>query len=136
MAMEAFMVVGRVAVVLALTLGWPIIWLMLLNLRDRRQDRVLQTVLGEVSSRELMGQVAVRVRSGLISRRSVVMVHILAYSPNEIWEIMTRLSRRLSPEVRLELTGTVGRDFLTTFTVKPVSGRPLPRPRQASLAAS
>lgn len=136
MAMEGLMVVGRVAVVLALTVGIPVIWLMLLNLRDRRQDRILKAALGEVSSRELMGRVAVRVRSGVLSGRSVVMIHILAYSPNEIWEIMTRLSRRLSSDVRLELTGTVGRDFLTTFTVKPVSGRPLPRAREASLAAS
>lgn len=134
--MEAFMVVGRVAVVLALTLGWPIIWLMLLNLRDRRQDRVLQTVLGEVNSRELMGQVAVRVRSGLVSRRSVVMVHILAYSPNEIWEIMTRLSRRLSPEVRLELTGTVGREPVTPFTVRMERSRLASHLPAPSLAAT
>lgn len=87
--MEGLMLVGQVAVVLAFAAGIPLVCLMLLNLRDSRQERILQTVLDEVSSRELMGRVAVRVRSGVLWRRSVVTIHILAGAPDEIWEIMT-----------------------------------------------
>lgn len=124
--MEGLMLVGRVAVVLAFAAGIPLVGLMLLNLRDRRRERILQTVLDELSSRELMGRVAVRVRSGVLWRRSVVMIHILAGAPDEIWKIMTRLSRGL-PEVQFRLTGTVGWDPLTPITLRLDSGGPVSR---------
>lgn len=134
--MEGLMVVGRLTVFLALTLGTPLVWLALLNLRDRRQASVLHAVLREISSRELLGRVAVRVRCGVLSRRCVATVSILACSRNEIWEIMARLSGRLSPQVRLEVTGPVDRQFLATFTVKTTSGPPLLRRVQPFLATN
>ena len=124
--MEGLMLVGRVAVVLAFAAGIPLVGLMLLNRRDRRREKILQTVLDELSSRELMGRVAVRVRSGVLWRRSVVMIHILAGAPDEIWEIMTRLSRQL-PEVQFRLTGTVGWDPVTPFTMSLDGRKPFPR---------
>lgn len=102
--------------VLALTLGTPLVWALLLNLRDRRQARLLHAVLDQVSSPDLRGRVAVRVRSSVLWPRSRVEVSV-----QELWELMTRLSERLSPRVRLELTGPADRILLATFTVE---GRP------------
>ncbi len=107
--------------VLALTLGTPLVWALLLNLRDRRQARLLHAVLDQVSSPDLRGRVAVRVRSGVLWPRSRVEVSVLSWSVQELWDLMTRLSERLSPRVRLELTGPADRILLATFTVE---GRP------------
>lgn len=134
--MEGLMLVGRVAMVLALTLGVPLVWLMLLNLRDRRQATLLNAVVDEVSSRELRGRVGVQIRSRVLSRRSVVTVNVFACSRNEIWELMTRLAQRLSPEVQLEVTGPVDRCFLATLTVKTTGRQPLARPSGPILATS
>lgn len=134
--MEGLMVVGRLIAVLALTVGPPLGWAILLNLRDRRQARLLDAVVAQVSSRDLRGRVAVRVRCGLLSPSSVVSVYVLTESPNEIWEIMTRLSGRLSPQIRLEVTGPVDRYFLATFIVEMRRRQPLPRPAQPTLATS
>lgn len=126
--MEGPMMVGRVVIVVALTLGAPLVWLMLLNLRDRRQAALLSAVLDQISSRELRGRIGVQVRSGVLSGRSVVTVNLLAPSRNEIWEIMTRFARHLSPEVRLAVTGPVDRHFLATLTVRMTGRQPLFRP--------
>ena len=119
---------------LALIIGPVLLWLILLNRRDRRQDRLLGTVLDQIRSRELRGRVAVRVRSGVLWPRSVATVHVLTHSPNEVWDLMTRLAQCLSPHVRLEVTGHVDRFFLATFGIQKISGQPLPRPSQPRLA--
>ena len=120
--MEAF---GAVLVVM-LVLGGPLIWAMALNLRDRREARLLNTVLAELDGRDLRGRVAVKVRSGFLWAPSVVKVHLLCASRQEIWEILGRLSERLSRRVRLEVTGPVERPLAATFTFVPaLSGRML-----------
>ncbi len=119
---------------LALIIGPVLLWLILLNRRDRRQDRLLGSVLAQLSSPELRGRVAVRVRSGVLSPRSVVTLHVLAYSRSEIWEIMTRLSQCLSPHVKLEVTRPQDRQFLATFTVDTTRRQPRPCPPQPRLA--
>lgn len=136
MTAEELIAIGRAVFGLAIILG-PLVGLLeLLNLRDRRQARVLHTVLHEVSSGDLRGRVAVQARCGLLSPRSEVTVDVLACSRNEIWEIMTRLSRRLSPHVRLEVTGPGDPYLLATFTFE-TTGRPrLPQPSQPSLATN
>ncbi len=118
--MEAF---GTVLVVM-LVLGGPLIWAMALNLRDRREARMLGAVLAELSGPDLRGRVAIRVRAGLLGTSSVVKVHLLCASRQEIWEILGRLSGRLSRRVRLEVTGPVERPLAATFTFVPAfSGR-------------
>jgi hypothetical protein len=122
----------RFAIVVAFAVGTPVIWLILLNRRDRRQLALAHGVLDRVNSRDLRGRVAVQARSGLLWGRSVVTVDVLASSRNEVWEIMTRLSRHLSPRVRLEVTGEIDQDLIATLVVEPM--RRLPRPAAPSLA--
>ena len=120
--MEAF---GAVLVVM-LVLGGPLIWAMALNLRDRREARLLSTVLAELSGPDLRGRVAIGVRAGLLGVPSVVKIYLLGASRQEIWEILGRLSERLSRRVRLEVTGPVERPLAATFTFVPaLSGRML-----------
>ena len=120
--MEAF---GAVLVVM-LVLGGPLIWAMALNLRDRREARLLSTVLAELSGPDLRGRVAIGVRAGPLGAPSVVKIHLLCASRQEIWEILGRLSERLSRRVRLEVTGPVERPLAATFTFVPaLSGRML-----------
>lgn len=113
--METFMTV----LVAAFALGGPIAWLAILNLRDRRQTRLLNTVLGELSGRDLRGRVAVETRVGILWAPSVVKIHLLCASRQEIWEILGRLSERLSRRVRLEVTGPVELPLAATFTFVP-----------------
>ena len=134
--MEHIAEVGRVGVVLVLTLGGPLGALLLLNLRDRRQARLLRAVLEQVSSRELRGQLAVQVRSRIFSPRSRVSVHVLACSPDDVWEVMKRLSERLSPHVRLQVAGPGDRCFLATFTLQTTKAQRHPRYPAPSLAAT
>ena len=120
--METF---GAVLIAM-LVLGGPFMWAMALNLRDRREARLLNTVLAELDGRDLRGRVAVKVRSGFLWAPSVVKVHLLCASRQEIWEILGRLSERLSRRVRLEVTGPVERPLAATFTFVPaLSGRML-----------
>lgn len=106
-----------------LVLGGPFIWAVALNRRDRLEARLLSTVLAELGGRDLRGRVAIKVRAGLLWAPSVVKVHVLCASRQEIWEILGRLSERLSRRVRLEVTGPVERPLAATFTfVAAVSG--------------
>ncbi|MBI3028425.1 MAG: hypothetical protein HYY64_02815 [Candidatus Rokubacteria bacterium] len=113
--METF---GAVLIAM-LVLGGPLIWAMTLNLRDRREARLLGTVLAELDGRDFRGRVAVKVRAGLLWAPSVVKIHLLCASRQEIWEILGRLSERLSRRVRLEVTGPVGQPLAATFTFVP-----------------
>lgn len=125
--MEQLVELGRVILIVGFTLGAPLGVLLLLNLRDRRQARVLRTVLEQLSSRELRGQLAVQVRSGIFSPRTRVAVDVLACSPDDVWEVMKRLSARLSPRVRIEVAGPGDRCFLATFTLQTTSAERHPR---------
>lgn len=113
--MEAF---GAVLVVM-LFLGGPVIWALTLNLRDRREARLLGAVLAELDGPDLRGRVAVKVRAGLLGAPSAVKIYLLGASRQEIWEILGRLSERLSRRVRLEVTGPVERPLAATFTFAP-----------------
>ena len=113
--MEAF---GAVLVAM-LVLGGPLIWAMALNLRDRREARLLSTVVAELSGPDLRGRIAIRARVGLLGTSSVVKVHLLSASRQEIWVILGRLSERLSRRVRLEVTGPVEHPLGATFTFVP-----------------
>ncbi len=125
---------GLVAFVgLGFAFGTPLsLWMALLNRRDRRKEGLLTAVFRELSSRDLRGRIAVRVRSSVLSPRSVVAVDILEASRSEIWEILTRLAQRLSPRVRIEVTGRVAPDFVATATVETTRGQARPCPSPAT----
>ena len=113
--METF---GAVLIAM-LVLGGPLIAALALNLRDRRQARLLSTVLAELGGPDLRGRVAIKVRAGLLWAPSLVKIHLLCASRQEIWEILGRLSEHLSGRVRLEVTGPVERPLAATFTFVP-----------------
>ncbi len=125
--MQELIEIGGALAVVALTMGPVVLWAALLNLRDRRQARLRSSVLALISSRDLLGRLALRVQSGLLRRKSVVTVHILGGSESELWEILTRLAQRLSPRLRLELTGQMDGLIPATLTVQ-TTARPFPRP--------
>lgn len=106
-------------IITLLALGGLVAWAMFLNLRDRRRVRLLNMVAAELSTRDLRGRVAIQVRVGLLWAPSVVKIHLLCASPQEIWEVLGRLSERLSRRVRLEVTGPVERPLAATFTLEP-----------------
>ena len=133
--MQELIELSGALVVLALTMGPVLLWAALLNLRDRRQAVLRSAVLAEIGSRDLLGRVALRVQSGVLRRKSVVTVHILGGSERELWEILTRLARRLSPRIRLELTGQMDGFIPATLTVQ-TTARPFPRPSRPTLATS
>ncbi|MBI4561295.1 MAG: hypothetical protein HY724_04555 [Candidatus Rokubacteria bacterium] len=134
--MDGLVALGNFVMVVALTLGPVGAWLALLNRRDRRQARLLGAVLDQVGSRDLRGRVAVRVRCGMLSRRSAAAVHISGASRDEIWEVIGRLARHLPSSVRLEVTGWVDGGALPPVTVGTTTRAPLPRPPKATFATS
>lgn len=109
---------GWLAIGIAVALGPVLLSALLLNLRDRRKARLLAAVLDLTSSPDLRGRLAIRVHSGILWPRSVVALHILLPSRNEIWDVVTRLSRCLPPRVRVEIDGLVDRQVPATLTVK------------------
>jgi len=122
--------------VMALTMGPVLLWAALLNLRDRRQARLRSSVLALISSRDLLGRISLKVRSGVLGRKSVVTVHVLGGSERELWELLTRLARRLSPRIRLELSGQMDGLIPATLTVKTRTVPPFPRPLRPTLDLS
>lgn len=124
--------VGALVVGIALTAGPVVVWAILLNLRDRRQARLLGAVLAQVASPELRGRVAIRVRSGVLSPSSVITLDMSACSHEEIWDTIVRLSQSFPPPVRLVVDGMTNRQLSVTLTVTP--GKLLSRPPRPSAA--
>ena len=133
MTMQELIELSGALAVMALTMSPVLLWAALLNLRDRRQARLSSAVLALISSRDLLGRIALRVQSGVLRRKSVVTVHLLGGSERELWEILTRLARHLSPRIRLELTGQIDGLIPATLTVQ-TTARPFPPPSRPTLA--
>ncbi|MCI0372096.1 MAG: hypothetical protein L0214_12170 [candidate division NC10 bacterium] len=130
----AAMQLAGLGIFLALTFGPLVALLVLLNVRDRRQSLLLAAVLRQVAFPDYRGRVAAEVRCAMFSRRSVVRFYMLAWSRDEIWDAIARLSRVLSPHVRLVVEGRLDREFPARFTVE-TTGRHQPcRPCRSSVA--
>ena len=121
--------------VVMLTVGTLLGWLALLNRRDRQKNGLLNAVFRQLSSPELRGRIAVQVRSGVLSPRSLVAVDVLAASENEMWKIMARLAERLPYPVRIEVTGQVDPHFVTTMAVETTRGQARLLPSQPCAAS-
>lgn len=133
--MHALMQLGGLVAMIGLTYAPVVVLLALLNLRDRRQSRVLGTVLKELPRREFGGRVAVHARCALLSRRSVLTLDMRACAREEIWPALARLSRSLPASVRLVVDGTLDPQLPGTFTVEATSPLPLRQPSRPSVAA-
>lgn len=130
--MQALMQLGGLVLMVAMTYAPVVVLLGLLNLRDRRQSRLLGNVMKELPAREFGGRLAVQVRSALLSRRGVVTLDMRACSRDEIWEAVARLCRSLPPAVRLLVDGTVDPQCPAPVTLAIRSRRPLACPSQPS----
>ncbi len=96
----------------------------LLNRRDRLEAALFHAACSAFSGEAIRSDVAIRVRCGLFTPRSVVIVDMRACSPAECWEAMTQLRRLLPPSARLRLEGTMGRSLRTRLTVDRLDGTP------------
>ncbi len=121
---------GGLIVVALFTMGPVLAIMLLLNLRDRRQAALLERTW-QLTPKDLSDQIAIQVRCGLISRRSVVIVNMHSCSRNEIWEALARWSASLPPQVRLLVNGKVDHGLSASFTLETTCRPPLrcsPRP--------
>jgi hypothetical protein len=126
----------RVVVSVVVIFGPMVVWLILLNLRDRRISQLRLTVSEPLAAAELRGRIAVQVRSTLFSHNSTVIIDALASSHHEVWDIFTRVASRLPPCVRFLVHGAVGHQFAGQLTLETVTRR-LPTDRgRASLVTS
>jgi hypothetical protein len=101
----------------AMTLG-PILGLMLLlNARDRRQDRLLGLML-DLTPRDLQDRISIEIRSSAFSRRSVAAVDMCPCSREEMWRAIGRWSANLPPAVRLQVNGRVDQGVPARLTVE------------------
>lgn len=127
--MEGLMRFGGLVLMVGMTYA-PVIGLLeLLNFRDRRESRLLGSVMKELAARHFSGRIAVHVHCALLSRRSVVKLDMRACSHDEIWLTVARLSRTLPPTVRLRVDGVVDPQCRAPVTLA-VPGRRLARPSQ------
>lgn len=124
--------VTRVFIGLALTFGPLMGLLVLLNHRDRREHVLRDVVLDVVPLHKLRGLIAIQVHCPLLSPRCVVTIDMLSCSRAQIWEIFAQLAQSLPSHVRLIVSGSMDRQFTSTFTLETTSRNPLYCPRQAS----
>lgn len=115
---------GRLLMALATTIGPVAVLLMLRNGRDRRELELLGDVMSALNSKDLRERIAVGVRCALLLRRGVVTVDMRACTGEEIWDAVWRVSSRLPPSVRLEVDGTVDPQLAATLTVQPARKLP------------
>ena len=98
---------AHLIVVLVVVVGPLVAWLLLLNRRDRREDRVHTALSPVLHAPDLDERLAVQVRCGVLSARCVARVYFSALSGGELWAFGTRLARIVPRHVRLVLDGTI-----------------------------
>src|SRR5687767_5605711 len=118
----------------ALIFGPPVAWLILLNLGDRRMTRLSSLVHRPLALPSLRGRFAVRIRCPLLSRRSLVVVEVLAGTPHEIWDIFTCLAHALPPRVTLRVNDVGDCRRTRPLTLQTVTRRWPPRRPYSTLA--
>jgi hypothetical protein len=129
------MEVTRIVLGSAITFGPVVVLLSLLNRRDRRTSQWRDVVLSQLPWHELRGLVGIQVHAGVLTRRSVVRLDMLACTCGQIWDAVLRLSRVLPPHVRLAVNGTVDRRLTTTFTLETRGRRALDHRSEPSVVA-
>jgi hypothetical protein len=127
------MVVLRFVVSVAVIFGPVLVWLILLNLRDRRISQLRLTVSEPLAAADLRGRIAVQVRSAVFSRSNTVIVDALAGTHDEVWDIFIRVASRLPPCVRFLVHGAVGHQFAGQLTLETATRRLPARRARASL---
>jgi hypothetical protein len=119
---------------IALIFGLPVVWLILLNLCDRRITRLSNLVHRALALPSLRGRFTVRIRYPLSSWRSLVVVEVLAGTPHEIWDIFTCLAHVLPPRVTLRVHNVGDRQLIRPLALQTVTRRRLPHHAYSTLA--
>lgn len=115
---------GALVLWLGLALSPVLVPVLLLNRRDRKESALLGALSDQLSAPDLRGRIAVRVRGALLGRAGVVALDMRDCSRDEVWEVMTRLSRSLPSHARLVVDGLVDRQVPATFALE-AADRPL-----------
>jgi hypothetical protein len=89
--------------VVSLSAGPTTLWLVLLNARDRRRDRVAILVRRTCETPSLRGRVAMTIRAPLLSRRIAVVLDMSECCVNEVWSAACRLADVLPYDVALAI---------------------------------
>ena len=108
---------GELVLWLGLALSPAFVPILLLNLRDRRESVLLGAVWEQLSSPDLRGRIAVRVRYALLGQRGLVALDMRNCSQEEIWGALTRLAQNLPLHVRVMVDAAVGRQVPVTFAL-------------------
>ena len=116
------MEVVRVVFGVVITFGAVVALLTLLNRRDGRASGLRRTTFEQVAWSELRGRIGVQICCAVLSRRSTVIVDLLAVTPLEVWNVFTRLASSLPPRVRLVVRGAVDRALTEPFTLETTTG--------------
>jgi hypothetical protein len=119
---------------MALIFATPVVWLTPLNLGDRRNRRLSGVVHKELGFPSLRGRFTVRIRCPRPFQRGLVVVEVLAGTPDEIWGIFTRLANVLPPHVTLQVHNTGDRQLTWPFMLQTVTSRWRSRQLDSSLA--
>jgi hypothetical protein len=98
------------------TLGTaPVALAIVLNVRDRREDRLLGTVAPEVS--RMRGIVALRVRCAALWPKSIARLDMWLCKSREMWGTSLRVLERLPSGVRLIVEGPVSGELVARLTL-------------------
>ena len=93
----------------------------LLNLRDRREARLLQVAAAQVPPLMARSTIAIRAHCTLLSPRGTVVIDLWPCTADELWAVIVRLRRALPTSVRLSIEGEISRRFPARLTVDAVS---------------
>ena len=115
---------------MAFTVGLVVIWLVLLNARDRRTAAALQAVAGRLPA-DLQGLIAIQVSSGLFSRACRVHLDTWALCGEEVLRVFDRLAGALPANLHLTATGASCARPPVPFTIQWDGGPAYPSARRS-----
>jgi hypothetical protein len=109
--------IGQLALGFAYILAPVIAVLLFLKYRDRKATQLNTLVLKELNVHELRGLYTVQLKSGIFAGDSVI-IDLWGCSRERMWEVVSRLSAHLPPNVRLVLNGISDPGSRSALTLK------------------
>src|SRR5712691_7120784 len=104
--------------VVALNGGPIMLWLLLLNARDRRRDRAAIAVRRVCEAPSLRGWVGLNVRASLLSRRTAVVLDMSECGADVVWSTIYRLADVLPHDVTLAIETRLDGALPVTITLR------------------
>jgi len=113
---ELFVSLGKLSIGFLCILGPLVLFITFLRTRDRREAALSTTVLQELNSPNLRGLFSLKIKRRSIVSDTVI-VDLWGCSPEQVWDLMERLSARLPEHVRVEVNGMSGWRLNSTYTL-------------------